>query len=442
MVVDDAPLAEAAERQWKAGSKRPIEVAAVSLEQFQAEHLLQGKPLGVDAIIYPAGMIGELAERNLIVPMPKAALAGSLLAVDDLLPFAKMHETRWGEQTYAVSFGSPQFALMYRSDVFAKLQLTPPATWAEYAQLAEVLSDRAVLGELVAADAPWSATIEPLAAGWASQVLLARAAPYARRRNRYSTLWDYSTMEPMIDLPPFVRALEELAEAAKYGPADIAKISPHDARRALLAGRCAMALTWPTNATALDDEETTTAGVPLACAELPGSGEVFDFHGSWQQRSSDEDERVPLLSIAGRLGSIAKDSPQPNSAADLLGWLAGEQWSSQISPHSRATTPFRNQHLKQPVKWVDAGFDQAAARSYADFVRQTNERTTPLVSLRIPGRARYLSALDAAVVAATSGTAEPAAALATAADQWRQISDEIGLDKQRSAYRRSLGLEP
>ncbi len=70
------------------------------------------------------------------------------------------------------------------------------------------------------AEAPWRGTVEPLGPGWAGLVLLARAAPYAKSQSNYSALFDMRTMEPLISGPPLVRALEELAAAAKLGPAE------------------------------------------------------------------------------------------------------------------------------------------------------------------------------------------------------------------------------
>ena len=57
--------------------------------------------------------------------------------------------------------------------------------------------------------------------GW--HVLLARAACYAAHRDNYSTLFNIATMQPLIDGPPFVQALEELVAVA--GPSDPANSS-------------------------------------------------------------------------------------------------------------------------------------------------------------------------------------------------------------------------
>src|SRR5947207_5804318 len=106
--------------------------------------------------------------------------------------------------------------------------------------------DRAALGDLAPpADQPWRATMEPLADGWRGQLLLARAAAYAMHRDQVSPLFRFDTMAPLIDQPPYVRALEDLAAAAKAGGYTDQRLTPVEIFAEMRAGHCAMALTWP-----------------------------------------------------------------------------------------------------------------------------------------------------------------------------------------------------
>ena len=58
----------------------------------------------------------------------------------------------------------------------------------------------------------------------------------------------------------------------------------------------------------------------------------------------------------------------------------------------------------------------------------------------LPGRSEYLAALDAAVAAAVRGE-KPADALRQGGRPMAKITERLGLDRQRTAYRHSLGLE-
>lgn len=452
-MVDDVRLADAIDREWRARAEGKLEV-----RQMATTDILDrgGRPLAADAIIYPTGLIGELATRDVIVPIADNVVndrnAGSentsrpRLAMRDIFELIRQQDIVWGEQVFAVPLGSPTFVLFYRRDLFDSLGEVPPTSWSEYQRLALRLSVRDNLGESVPSeDMPWYGVIEPLGPGWAGQMLLARSGGYARHRNYMSTLFDLFTMEPLIANPPFVRALEELVAAAKLGPAESVEYSPADVRRELLAGHCAMALTWPGLAKDDSADVKPEAREPfrIGVAELPASSEVYEpSDAEWQKREAPEAGHVTLTGIAGRLGSVTKSSRRPQAALDLLLRLSGTDWSIAISPQSPATTLYRTSQMQSAGSWIDEDFEPAMARDYAEVVRQAHRRPLWLCSLRIPGRARYMAALDEAVLQAIQGDQTPEECLEAAAERWRTITDELGVKSQKAAYWRSLGMEP
>lgn len=426
LVVDDPQLAEAVRRQWEARTDRTVEIRTASGEEFDPAARLEA-----DVVLFPSGLLGALAEAGRIVALDKQTLEGPQLARRDVFPLLWQTVARWGQETHAAPLGSPVFCLLYRPDVLEAAGEQAPEEWPAYRELGERLAETK--------PGDWHALAEPLAPGWAGQVLLARAAPYARHRSHYSTLFDFRTMEPLIDGPPFVLALEELVAAFPLAPPESLDWTPSDVRRAFYEGRLAMAITWPSSA---DEFEVPQQPLPVAFAELPGSPQVYSpGQQRWEPRRDDDPTRIPLLGIAGRLGAVTTEARRPGAAADVLAWIAGRDWSGQISPRSSATTLFRQSHMAQAGAWVSQPA-AAAAGDYAELVERTLSRSDALVSVRIPGRARYLAALDDAVRSAVRGEATPQEALSAAADQWRRITDELGLDAQRDAYARSLGLRP
>jgi multiple sugar transport system substrate-binding protein len=319
--------------------------------------------------------------------------------------------------------------------------------------LAERLSLRENLGDLApSADTPWYGAVEALGPGWAGQTLLARAGGYARHRNYLSAQFDPYTMEPLIATPPFVRALEELVAASQLGPAEAVRYRPSDVRHELLAGHCAMAITWPSHAEGdrATVEPETHESLPIGVAELPPSSEVYEpGDAEWQKREDSEAGRVTLLGIAGRLGSVTKSSRRPQAALDLLLRLSGTDWSTAISPQSPATTLYRTSQMQSAGSWIDEDFEPTVARDYAEVARkamskdpETHQHPLWLCSLRIPGRARYMAALDEAVLQAIQGDRTAAECLDAVAERWRKITAELGVKSQQAAYWRSLGMEP
>jgi multiple sugar transport system substrate-binding protein len=441
-VLDDPQLAQAIERQWQARAEGQIEVVRTTVGEFLDKGRAQP---AVDAIFYPSGWIGQLAEGGWISPLSDDAIHGPLSARRDIFELIRQQEVYWGEKVYAVPLGSPQLNVVYRRDVFEKLGLDPPRTWTEYAETARKLAQKARPADRAPA-AAWHALAEPLGPGWAGQVLLARAAGYARHRSYYATLFDLETMQPLIATPPFIKALEELVAAAPFSSPDAVKFTPDETRREVLAGRCAMSLTWPARRAETPDAGPSASvrdGGVLAVAELPGSAQVYHPENKkWEPRDRAELGSVPLLAVAGRLGSVAKSSRQPQAAMALVLRVAGAEWSEQISPLSPATTLFRASQLGKVTAWTGDFLEPPAAKEYAELVQQTQSRPLWLCSPRFPGRDRYLAVLDDAVHEAVRGAKPPAECLQAAAERWQTITRELGVPAQRTAYLRSLCMEP
>ncbi len=115
--------------------------------------------------------------------------------------------------------------------------------------------------------------------------------------------------------------------------------------------------------------------------------------------------------------------------------------SPQVSAASPATTLFRQSNLKFPGAWVEKPVPMTAAAEYADATATALGHEQWLGALRIPGRAKYMAALDDAVAAAVRGEKSPLDALLDADAKWQKITERLGLERQKAAYRHSLGLE-
>jgi multiple sugar transport system substrate-binding protein len=447
VVVGDPSLATAIERlqgEWNA-----LTGAGLKVERMSAEKLADAETLNADAVICSPCHVADVAAKAQIVRVPEGLTDGP--AWSDVFSLLRTRQAVWGQHIMGVPFGSPVFVVYYREDLLKKLGRRPPETWAEYQELAELLADRKSLGNAAPPEgARWSGAIEPLGPGWAGLVLLARAAPYARHRENYSTMFSIDTMEPLIDGPPFVRALNELVKAASTGTADQLTYDPAAVRAAFWKGECGLALTWPSAAKgAVPDEPSEKAGgspasesgLSVGLAALPGSEEAYDVgEKAWEARPQGEDTHVPLLGTAGRMGFVLRTSRRPEAAFRLLFWLSDEQ-SVQVCPASPATTLFRKQQLESPQSWVEAPMPRAAAARYAEITDETLSGPQWLFPLRLPGRDKYLAALDEAVQRAVRGDQTAEASLRQAAAAWRTITDELGRDAQREAYWKSLGLK-
>jgi len=433
LVIDDTPLAAVIQREWKARADSKLEVTSITSAE------LAGKTqLSADAVIYPAGLLGELAERQLIQPLPSSTVKQTEYAVRDVLTLPRTVEGKWAGKDYCIPFGSPQLVVMCRADLFTQAGINFPTDWQTYEKVAAHFSERKNWGGLAPADGqPVYGAVEPLSADWAGQMLLARAACYARAPNRISTLFDYQSMDPQIASPAFVRALTEARRVASLQGGNSLRLDPHEVRKVFLQGNAAMAITWPTAAGVQPEE---AASMKVKYLHLPGSSSYYSpSQKDWFEKNSQHRRRSPLLGVAGRLGSVVAGANDVRDAGACLAVLAGRQLSSDISPQSSATTMFRGSHLAGAEKWVDQALASSADR-YADIVVEAQEESLVLHSIRIPGRDEYLTALNTAVTSSLDG-ADAKEALQQAADKWKAITTARDMQKQKQAYRHSLGLE-
>ena len=432
LVADDPELGKAIAREWQGRTEQELTVREVSFAEIAA-----ASRLPADVVIFPTGWLGQLAERDLIVPLDPATLEQPEFEQRDIFEHVRLREMRWAGKTLATPLGSPQFLLCYRADLFAKLDLKPPTTWTEYQQIAERLADRANLGAFAPEEGkPWQGAIEPLAEGWAGQWLLARAAAYALHREQVSPLFRFDSLQPLIAEPSYVRALEELVAAAKVGRQREKRSTGQEAFAALCRGECAMAIGWPTGQADLAESAATN----VAFAPLPGAREAFrTATKSWETRGEEESPSIPFLGVSGRMAAVTSSSADARRATGFVIWLAGREVSAQLAPHSSAITLFRNSQVAASGRWTPA-LSADGSRQYAETLAGVLAAPRALPPMNVPGRQEYLTALDEAVYQALAG--QPAkVALSTAARQWQATTEKLGAEKQRRAIHRSLGLE-
>jgi ABC-type glycerol-3-phosphate transport system substrate-binding protein len=456
LIVDDPALTRAVERmrgQWQSETGSELTV-----RQAEAKSVGSSEALDADAAVIPSALLAPLAERGLVAPLPQGFDKNPTWG--DIFELLKLREAAWGEKSYAVPLGSPLFVLYYRADLLEKIGGRSPKTWKEYQDLSQQLA-----GEKPGKALEWSGNLEPLAPGWAGLVFLARAASYAKHRDNYSTLFDVQTMEPLIDGPPFIKALQELVATDKPAANEMLRLDPAGVRRAFWEGKCGMAMTWPSAAGILrsaqddnrmqdekgarDDKREGKAktdgkslpGDALGITDLPGSVEVYSrAEGDWVRRGERESPKVPLLAVAGRLGVVSARSERQDAAFRLLLWLADEKNSGKILPGSPATTLFRKSQQNKPQLWGEPPIPAKILSDYADLLAKALRREQWL-AFRLPGREEYLAALDEAVRSAVQDQSSPAEALRQAAARWREITEKRGKEAQRKAYLHSLGLE-
>jgi ABC-type glycerol-3-phosphate transport system substrate-binding protein len=426
VLVDDASFAESLTRDWKSTSERPLKVSNVS-----AAELLAMVEIPADVVIYPPSLLGELAESGRIAPLDERTLEKPELAREEIIDLARVRLGNWGKRVFAIPLSAPSPLLIYRSEWIGAEPSTLPRTWQEFDVLCAGLPPER------------PAAPDPLAKESRSLILIARAASRARGQNQHSTLFDLSTMSALVDKPPFVRALEELAARAKDRVDETLTATTQTVWEQLVSGKASIGIGWPTaksSSTEEGESRKDTAG-QLRFLPLPGGNDTYLLSESkW---SSDAELRqYPVLGGGGRLVSAIRTKEFGlREGLNLLVRIAGKARAESLGPLVRDAFPCRQSQLTQSGRWLTGGSSPDGEASFAEAIVDTLTASDYLHDLHLPGAAEYREVLDAAIEAVIRGEKMAEDSLRSAAESWNSITKKLGTDKQKISYLRSLGLD-
>ena len=414
-----------------------------------------------DVVICPADWAGELLGRGLSARLPDwltqmiaSGEGGSwreLIASDfdwaDVLPRARDRLGAWGRHAAAMPYSGQAMVCYYRTDLFGDPKhqqafksatgsdLRAPATWTEYERLARYFHQAGADGR---AQVRYGTT-EP-GGELLTDTFFAHAAALMYDPEQLSFEFDLQTIEPRIALPGFVRALKRMIGLAPAMPKRL-PVAKH--RQVFLDGQAAMALDTLELAVRSANVGLSKVGGKVGYALLPGSRRVYD-PGSGTLATRDQVNRVMVVpgGVWGAWVVVVCAPEDRRDAAFALGahLCATELSRLGVTDGITFLGPFRRSHVAKTAPWQEMGFTPTSAAAWLQTVTETQQHARMLVPLRIPGGRHYRDALQRAIEAALSGRQAPAKALADAATRWQAITDELGRDTQRNAYRQSLGL--
>jgi hypothetical protein len=122
-IVDDPALVGAIGKlkgEWHGQTGGDFEVVPITPAEVSA-----GKPLLWDAVICHCAQLGELAEGNRILPVPKDLIDGRQTGWGEVFSLLRVREAAWGNRVMAVPFGSAIFVCYYRPDLLESVGRGP-----------------------------------------------------------------------------------------------------------------------------------------------------------------------------------------------------------------------------------------------------------------------------------------------------------------------------
>jgi multiple sugar transport system substrate-binding protein len=451
------PMLELKE-EFEAATGARLNISSMPLEELFANLIsdLTHRTGKYDAAIVGAWWLGELVAGDYIIACDKYYNDPRFPKwnIGDVLPGPRSLLS-YGGRKYMVANDHDGQVMYYRRDLLADPRhqaefkqkygyaLAVPKTWEQFRDVAEYFNGR----DLNADGAPDSGVTIALKAGAQGMFhFMSLSAPFVIGPDNPRLYWfDPKTMKPLIESPGHVKALEVLVELVQFGPRamltwDLGKSWDH-----FLEGRAALTFTWG-DLGALAQQEGSKVKGKIGSAPIPGTREYYNIaQHKWVKTT--QPNLVGNTTGGSWAGVISKFSKAPEATYYLLALMATREKSEVYAARGwDGIDPGRGYHFLPPNgsgqfdTYLKAGWDEADIRDYSQAYFDNFSNRLQLPYLRIPGASSYWQALDEHLAEAESGRLSPEAALKAAAVDFEEITFRLGRERQRRAYRASLGF--
>lgn len=257
--------------------------------------------------------------------------------------------------------------------------------------------------------------------------------------------FDPDTMEPLINQPGHVRALEVLYELSQYGPSAQAAWDLGTAWDWFLRGKSIFVFSWGDVGSLVQDTSRSKIKGKLGASILPGTYEVYDMNKNrWVKLSK---PNVAGNTTGGSWqGVISAKSENPEVVYSFLAFMAVEPVSLwNVNRGWTGVDPGVSIHFLPPQGtaslpgFLDAGWNESDLKFYLDAYYANFFADIMLPYLRINGTEEYWRALDQNLSETMIGRLDPKKALERTAKEWDEITDRRGREEQLKQYQEAIG---
>lgn len=360
--------------------------------------------------------------------LPDLALAGALEPLDDMVakydyageldaiaPVYRDNQMKVEGKIYGLPDDGDVLIMYYRKDLFEDAEnkaafmekhgyeLAPPTTWEQFSEIGQFFTDKY---------APEIHGAGMLRAPGNAQYLFQE-----RFRVEGGKFFDAETMKATVNSQVAVDIFNAMLAENDFMPPGVEQWGFIEAFNAFLAGDIAMTISWPPvgrwaagygkGTEALNWIPETTVADTIGYALPPGGR--------------------PELAVGFSL-AVASSSANKEAAYLFAQWMNSEEISLQrVQLPYALRDPFRTSHFESEEyrnRWPTAG-------EYLDTLKAGAE--TGLIDLSLIQTDRYEEGIRQALSRLWGGE-DPQAILDDLAAQWDELTERIGVDKQKRAY--------
>ncbi|MEG4227219.1 extracellular solute-binding protein [Microcoleus sp. N9_B2] len=264
--------------------------------------------------------------------------------------------------------------------------------------------------------------------------------------------FDPDTMKPLVNNPGFARALEIYKQTMNYGVPQDQNLSQAKARALFLGGRCAMTLDWGDVGTLAIDPAKSKVINKIGAFITPGTTQILDRKTNKLVACNkficpyaiDGVNHAPYAAYGEWVGVVAsKAAPKVKDVAyAFLSYMSQPAQSNvDVTIGETGFNPYRVSQFKNVDPWIKSGMSTDAANNYLGAIGVSLSNPNMVLDLTIPHNQEYLEVLDTVRSDFLADKITKEQAMQQIEQRWQQITNKVGRDSQRAAYRSSLGLQ-
>ncbi len=319
--------------------------------------------------------------------------------------------------------------------------LAVPTTWDEYDQVAEFFSGWDWMGD---GKTHYGSTEIVARDNVAFSNFITRVASHAKNPNVKGGFWfDLETMTPQVNNPGFVRGLEMWVKALRYMPPGGINFGIAEEIFSWGGGESLMSVTWDDAFVQAQQPDSPIQNKVLVGSPIgPSMGSLEVWNRASKKWDKFEKPSIAPYVTWGWGAGVTKSSKEKEMAFDWFCFFSNYANTNHDEMIGRfGVNPFRTSHMDSNYWMKGAGWSQEVADSFVKMLKGMDTSTNRVFDLRVPGVNQYYTAMMNGVAKAMAGEMKPQAALDEVAAEWKRITEEIGVDVVREAYKNVVRLE-
>jgi multiple sugar transport system substrate-binding protein len=415
--------------EWEAETGATCDVREYSAQPEMAELTKDGA-----LVVCPLNQVPQLHTHAALAPVPEKLASGWQEVFDDL----RKSVGSPGRKPAVFPLSAPPLLCFYRADLLEQAGLAPPATWTDYRRLAETVEEWA----------PGCSVVEPWGKDDRAWLFLQRSAGYALHPDNFSFTLDIANGEPLINQPPFVRALEEVQSDLVHLDPESLSMDPAECCLEVVRGHAALAIGMLP-----DQEQNASHSVESAAGatsgrirvqRLPGATEVYHSQDQvWSDVGAGTPNFVTVVGTGAWVVCVV-DNGHDNFAVSA--WHLWNAIDSLEDRSSRVAGILGGGCRPSDFDNLPAvhlpGFDAELQQEYITAAAESLGNSRVVAELPFPEHGRYRQLLTQRLTEVLEEERNPQEALDDLAEDWKQLSAEVGASSVLNTYRWCLGLSP